>query len=119
MDTSGVANDLTHINYAFGNIHYQTLECFEANKAQGTGPNALDRAMLERIAQGLALDMTAFTAALDRTDVPKEILDDQKVAEDAHIGGTPFLFINDYVASGAQSASRLKRIVRAALAKNP
>ena len=40
VDTSGVAAQLTHINYAFANIHYQTLECFEANKAQGTGPPA-------------------------------------------------------------------------------
>jgi chitinase len=44
IDTSGVASQLTHINYAFGNIHYQTLECFEANKAQGTGPNGSDGA---------------------------------------------------------------------------
>ncbi|MEG3614609.1 glycosyl hydrolase family 18 protein [Isoptericola haloaureus] len=44
LDTSGVAADLTHINYAFGNIHHETLECFEANKAQGTGPNGSDGA---------------------------------------------------------------------------
>lgn len=44
LDTSGTANDLTHINYSFGNIHHQTLECFIANKAQGTGPNGSDGA---------------------------------------------------------------------------
>jgi len=44
IDTSGVAAKLTHINYAFANIHHQTLTCFEANKAQGTGPNGSDGA---------------------------------------------------------------------------
>ncbi len=42
--TSGAAADLTHINYSFANIHNQTLTCFEANKAQGTGPNGSDGA---------------------------------------------------------------------------
>ncbi|MCA5894403.1 carbohydrate-binding protein [Isoptericola sp. NEAU-Y5] len=41
---SGAAEQLTHINYAFGNIHHQTLTCFEANKAQGSGPNGSDGA---------------------------------------------------------------------------
>ncbi|GAA4731237.1 hypothetical protein GCM10023216_24090 [Isoptericola chiayiensis] len=42
--TSGAADQLTHINYSFGNIHHQSLECFVANKAQGTGPNGSDGA---------------------------------------------------------------------------
>ncbi|WP_305038255.1 glycosyl hydrolase family 18 protein [Agromyces endophyticus] len=44
LETSGAADDLTHINYAFGNIHYQDLTCFIANKAQGTGPTGSDGA---------------------------------------------------------------------------
>lgn len=44
IDTSGVADELTHINYAFANIHHQNLECFEANKAQSPGPNGSDGA---------------------------------------------------------------------------
>ncbi|TPW65474.1 chitinase, partial [Schumannella sp. 10F1B-5-1] len=44
LERSGGAADLTHLNYAFGNIHYQSLECFIANKAQGTGPNGSDGA---------------------------------------------------------------------------
>ncbi|WP_082618085.1 glycosyl hydrolase family 18 protein [Oerskovia sp. Root22] len=44
LQDSGAAADLTHLNYAFGNIHHQTLTCFEANKAQGTGPNGSDGA---------------------------------------------------------------------------
>ncbi len=44
MDVSGSANDLTHINYSFGNINNQTLTCFMANKAQGTGPTGSDGA---------------------------------------------------------------------------
>src|SRR5690606_26285252 len=44
LQDSGAAQDLTHINYSFGNIHYQDLTCFIANKAQGTGPNGSDGA---------------------------------------------------------------------------
>ncbi len=44
LQESGSAADLTHINYAFGNISNQSLECFIANKAQGTGPNGSDGA---------------------------------------------------------------------------
>ncbi|WP_343319025.1 glycosyl hydrolase family 18 protein [Arthrobacter sp. TMP15] len=44
LDVSGTAKDLTHINYSFGNINNQSLTCFMANKAQGTGPNGSDGA---------------------------------------------------------------------------
>ena len=44
IDTSGAADDLTAINYSFGNIDNQSLKCFIANKAQGTGPNGSDGA---------------------------------------------------------------------------
>lgn len=44
LDESGAADDLTHINYSFGNIHNQSLTCFIANKAQGEGPNGSDGA---------------------------------------------------------------------------
>ena len=44
VQDSGAAADLTHINYSFGNIHHETLTCFMANKAQGTGPNGSDGA---------------------------------------------------------------------------
>ena len=44
LKDSGSVNNLTHINYSFGNINNQTLECFIANKAQGTGPNGSDGA---------------------------------------------------------------------------
>lgn len=44
LDVSGSAKNLTHINYSFGNINNQSLTCFMANKAQGTGPNGSDGA---------------------------------------------------------------------------
>ncbi|MCW1250413.1 hypothetical protein ODZ83_09520 [Acaricomes phytoseiuli] len=44
LQDSGGANQLTHLNYAFGNINNQSLECFMANKAQGDGPNGSDGA---------------------------------------------------------------------------
>ncbi|MFV0634205.1 glycosyl hydrolase family 18 protein [Demequina sp.] len=44
VQNSGAAANLTHINYAFGNINNQSLTCFMANKAQGSGPNGSDGA---------------------------------------------------------------------------
>ena len=44
LQTSGAAAKLTALNYAFGNIHNETLTCFEANKAQGSGVNGSDGA---------------------------------------------------------------------------
>ncbi len=35
LDASGAAQDLTHINYAFANIHPDSLTCFEANQPNG------------------------------------------------------------------------------------
>ncbi|WP_198664459.1 glycosyl hydrolase family 18 protein [Jiangella endophytica] len=35
LDLSGAAADLTHLNYAFANIHPDTLTCFEANRPNG------------------------------------------------------------------------------------
>ncbi|WP_205740915.1 glycosyl hydrolase family 18 protein [Haloactinopolyspora alba] len=35
LATSGAADDLTHINYAFANIHPDSLTCFEANQPNG------------------------------------------------------------------------------------
>jgi len=44
LQDSGGASKLTNLNYAFGNINNQSLECFIANKAQGEGPNGSDGA---------------------------------------------------------------------------
>jgi len=44
LQDSGTIDNITHINYAFGNIHHETGKCFIANKAQGTGPNGSDGA---------------------------------------------------------------------------
>ena len=44
LQDSGTIDNITHINYAFGNINNQTGKCFIANKAQGTGPNGSDGA---------------------------------------------------------------------------
>ncbi|SEF17594.1 glycosyl hydrolase family 18 protein [Jiangella alba] len=35
LDLTGAASDLTHLNYAFANIHPDTLTCFEANRPNG------------------------------------------------------------------------------------
>ncbi|MGW6912347.1 glycosyl hydrolase family 18 protein [Kitasatospora sp. NPDC054939] len=46
LDTSGSAGRLTHLNYAFANIHPNTKQCFITNKAAGpdNDPNAGDGA---------------------------------------------------------------------------
>ena len=44
LQQSGSIDNITHINYAFGNINNETGKCFVANKAQGTGPNGSDGA---------------------------------------------------------------------------
>ena len=42
LQDSGAASKLTALNYAFGNISNESLSCFMANTAQGSGPNGSD-----------------------------------------------------------------------------
>ncbi|MBH0130349.1 glycosyl hydrolase family 18 protein [Salinibacterium sp. NK8237] len=44
LQDSGAAAGLTHINYAFGNIHNESLECFIGQQAQGSGSTGSDGA---------------------------------------------------------------------------
>lgn len=71
LDVSGTAQDLTHINYSFGNINNQTLTCFMANKAQGTGPTGSDGAgdAWADFGMGYAADKSVSGAA-DTWDQP-------------------------------------------------
>src|SRR5690606_32023813 len=71
LDRSGGADDLTHINYAFGNIHYQSLECFIANKAQGTGPNGSDGACVAWADSGMGYSAAdSVSGVADAWDQP-------------------------------------------------
>lgn len=85
--------------------------------AQGSGPDALKRPALEKIAEEQGLDMAAFKKALD-TNVHKAAVDaDKKQANDAGIQGTPAAVINGYFINGAQPYGKFKKAIQLALAE--
>ncbi len=67
LQDSGAAGNLSHINYAFGNIHHETLTCFEANKAQGSGPDGSDGASDAWADYGMAYDAAGSIAGIGDT----------------------------------------------------
>ncbi|MUK01468.1 chitinase [Vibrio cholerae] len=67
LQDSGAAGNLSHINYAFGNIHHETLTCFEANRAQGTGPDGSDGASDAWADYGMAYDAAGSIAGVADT----------------------------------------------------
>ncbi len=71
LQDSGAAANLSHINYAFGNIHHETLTCFEANKAQGDGPDGSDGASDAWADYGMPYDAAGSIAGIaDTPDQP-------------------------------------------------
>ncbi|WP_394247732.1 glycosyl hydrolase family 18 protein [Arthrobacter pityocampae] len=71
LQDSGAAAHLSHINYAFGNIHHETLTCFEANRAQGSGPDGSDGASDAWADYGMAYDAaTSIAGTADTDDQP-------------------------------------------------
>ncbi|WP_437781481.1 thioredoxin domain-containing protein [Sorangium sp. So ce1097] len=75
----------------------------------------LSREALERHAAAIGLDVAKLGAALDSGAHRAAVEADSKLAASLHITGTPSFAINDYFLSGAQSASRFKRLVDRAL----
>lgn len=67
LQDSGAAGNLSHINYAFGNIHHETLTCFEANKAQESGPDGSDGASDAWADYGMAYDAAGSIAGIGDT----------------------------------------------------
>jgi chitinase len=72
LQEAGTADSLTHINYAFGNISHESLSCFMANKAQGTGPDGSDGAGDAWADYGMAY--TAETSIDGTADTPDQPL---------------------------------------------
>ncbi|MBE0008895.1 MULTISPECIES: glycosyl hydrolase family 18 protein [unclassified Arthrobacter] len=71
LQDSGAAGNLSHINYAFGNIHHETLTCFQANKAQESGPNGSDGASDAWADYGMAYDAaTSIAGTPDTAEQP-------------------------------------------------
>ncbi|WP_334685551.1 glycosyl hydrolase family 18 protein [Arthrobacter sp. CAN_A2] len=67
LQDSGAVENMSHINYAFGNIHHETLTCFEANKAQGSGPDGSDGASDAWADYGMAYDAAGSVAGIGDT----------------------------------------------------
>ena len=74
-----------------------------------------DRPQLEKIAQGLGVDMTKFKAALDGSTHKAKIDADTELGNKAGINGTPAFVINGYYISGAQPEATFKKLINRAL----
>ena len=72
---------------------------------------SLERADLDRFAQQLELDMTAFQHALDQHTYAGEIAADRALGNELAVEGTPTLFINGKRLMGAQSLAELEQLV--------
>jgi protein-disulfide isomerase len=82
--------------------------------AQGD-PDGIKQPNLEKIAEGMGIDMTKFKAAL-ANHTHKAVLDaDVAAAKAAEINGTPAFAINGYFISGAQPYASFKRVIQRAL----
>jgi protein-disulfide isomerase len=84
---------------------------FEAQGSEG----ALERENLEKIAQGMGVDMAKFRAALDNRTHKAKIDKDAAVGAAAGINGTPGFSINGYMVSGAQPFAEFKKVITLAL----
>jgi protein-disulfide isomerase len=78
---------------------------------------ALDRASLERTAESLGLDMTRFRTDIDSADVKARIEADMRAASDVGVHGTPTLFVNGRVSSGAPTWDAFKAQIDQEIAK--
>jgi len=72
---------------------------------------ALSRPDLEKYAQEIGLNVTAFKAALDSKKHEKSISADQALAGEVGARGTPSFFINGRKLAGAQPVEKFKEII--------
>ena len=96
-------------NAAFWKFHDKLFE------AAGSGPDAIKRPALEKIAEEVGLNMDKFKAALDSSAHKAKLDSDTKLGNDAGISGTPAFVINGYYLSGAQPAASFKKLINKAL----
>ena len=78
-------------------------------------PEGLKRESLDKIAQELGLDMTAFKNALDARTHKARVDADAAAGQKAGIRGTPGFVINGYFISGAQPLPAFENIIKRAL----
>ena len=84
---------------------------------QSPGSGGLERPALEQYASSIGLDLGRFRAALDGSVHHAGIEADARAAVAAGLPGTPGFAINGYKVSGAQPLTKLKKVVRRALAE--
>jgi protein-disulfide isomerase len=85
---------------------------FDGQKVQ----DGLKRDALEGYARTIGLDVARFNAALDAGKHKAEVDLDERAASAASLGGTPAFVINGYFISGAQPATKFRKVIERALA---
>jgi protein-disulfide isomerase len=78
---------------------------------------SLARADLEATAQGLGLDLVAFTAALDQHAYAAAVGADEQQGQSLGVTGTPAFFINGRLAIGALPYDTLRGLIDEELAR--
>lgn len=79
--------------------------------------NAKDNSKYKQYARTLGLKTTQFDECLDSKKFEEKVSSDKAEAQSYGISGTPTVFINDQVKSGAVTADELKADIEAQLAK--
>jgi protein-disulfide isomerase len=79
----------------------------------------LDRPALDGYARETGLDMAAFADALDNRTQRAVVDADHKAATDADISGLPTFVIGGYLMSGAQPASKFRKLIDRVLKEGP
>jgi protein-disulfide isomerase len=82
-------------------------------------PAGLERPALDGYAKELGLDMSAWAHALDTHVHQAKVDADAKAANSAGINGTPSFIVGGYYLSGAQPASKFRRLIERVLQDGP
>ncbi|WP_353948526.1 DsbA family protein [Sporolactobacillus sp. Y61] len=90
---------------------------YEAQGDENADKDWVTKDLLTRIAKKTvpSLDVRAFQSALDNQTHKKEIAEDNQLAEDLGVPGTPAVFVNGHYVEGSQDYLILKQAVDHAL----
>lgn len=78
---------------------------------------SLARDDLDRYASDVGLDGARFAAALDDRTHRATVEATSRLADEAHLSGTPTFVINGYLVTGAQPARKFRRVIDLALSE--
>jgi protein-disulfide isomerase len=90
---------------------------FANQAAENSG--AFTRARSQQFAQSLGLDLVAFTACLDDTDVEDAVRAETLSGLSSGVAETPTLFVNGVIVKPATSSAAINAAVEAALKAGP